>query len=251
MFFALRFGDFAFEACFDFPAFIPPGNIGTPYSNILLDLVVFRHSRAVHCLVDGVGLNERLVPRAGSIVEKRRRGAEQRGPGCRRLWRTNREPSRPTAYMTSSHSMLSSLATIACVCFLSPHRTATTVEAFIAPSPPPGARLGGLLSSSSTSTLSSLQGRSGGACLGAESSSNWHYCYRSHQASLARHGDRSRNHPRGGDGDRGQLTRMAASSRVNGADISQDLSQLNGAEGTPPTDAPGGHSRVSSCFCLL
>lgn len=44
---------------------------------------------------------------------------------------------------------------------------------------------------------------------------------------------------------------MAASSRVNGADISQDLSQLNGAEATPPMDAPGGHSRVSSsCLCL-
>ena len=145
--------------------------------------------------------------------------------------------------------MVSSLATIAFVCCLSPHRTTTTVEAFIAPSPPPGARIGGPLSSSSSaSTPGSLQGWSGGACLGA--GSWWHHCRRS-QALLGGNGDHTWDHPRGGKGDRPQLTRMAASSRLNGADISQDLSQLNGAEATPPMDAPAAHSRVSSCFLSI
>lgn len=208
--------------------------------------------QSVDHLVDGVGLSERLVLRGRSRLGKSRRGCRQKeGQASTASGETAELPSRLTAYMMSSHSMLSSLATIACVCFLSPHRTATTVDAFIAPSTPPGARLGGPLSSSSASALGSLQGRSGGACLGVESSSNLHYCYRSQQqALLARHGDRSRVRARGGGRDRRQLARMAASSRVNGADISQDLSQLNGAEATPPTGVPAAHSMVSLCLVV-
>eukprot|EP00904_Undaria_pinnatifida_P007308 jgi/Undpi1/3707/HiC_scaffold_16.g07077.m1 len=210
--------------------------VGTP------QLTMFRRSSvALACRPRRRNRDTRTSPRQAPGKEKER--ALVTGPGCRHLWSTSREPSRPIAYMTSSPSMLSSLATIACVCFLAPYRSTTTVEGFIAPSPP-SARLGGSLSSSSSaSALGLLEGLSGGACLGVESLSN---CYRS-SATLPRHssGDRRRNDPRGGGGDRRQPARMAASSRVNGADVSQDLSQLNGAEEATPVEVPAATQRTA------
>lgn len=215
--------------------------VGTP------QLTMFRRSSvALACRPRRRNRDTRTSPRQAPGKEKER--ALVTGPGCRHLWSTSREPSRPIAYMTSSPSMLSSLATIACVCFLAPYRSTTTVEGFIAPSPP-SARLGGSLSSSSSaSALGLLEGLSGGACLGVESLSN---CYRS-SATQPRHssGDRRRNDPRGGGGDRRQPARMAASSRVNGADVSQDLSQLNGAEEATPVEVPAATQRVRWCFSL-
>lgn len=130
-----------------------------------------------------------------------------------------------------------SLATIASLGFSSLH--GATTQAFVAPPPPAVARHVAGSAAPSSSAISPLQGKTG-VCLEVDGLSKW-YCRSTAQAH------RRNQHGRGQ-----QLTRMAASSRVNGADVSQDLSQLNGAEAAPPIGNPAVQSRVRlTLLCLL
>lgn len=116
-------------------------------------------------------------------------------------------------------SMAPSLVSFVCLCAL----FSGSADAFVAPLST--SRVASLSTpSSSTTSSSALQQRedSGGACSGS-----WDN----------RSGGSSRKC-------REQLVRYASSSRINGADVSQDLSQINGAETAPPVETRGGQARV-------
>lgn len=138
--------------------------------------------------------------------------------------------------------MVPSFGTIAAgLCLLSLHGTAVVVDAFlVAPAASkPTSATSSLALASTTTPIGSLHREASdssmsGACRwGSGSSDGSAFPIQHYSWAVGRNGQSW------GGGGRQRLTSMAASSRINGADVSQDLSQLNGADvGTAPSETP-------------